>query len=82
MSILKIALLGSAVLFSGAAFATTLPQGNSHTETEGFYVLPGEMDSEGPSIYRMENRSTFYGGSVRSGPHQPARSSTCDGEPC
>jgi hypothetical protein len=48
--------------------ATTPPEGKTE-RFDNLYVLPGEMDNDGRSIYRMEDSSTFYGGSVRSGPH-------------
>ena len=84
ITMLKLFAIGSfglAIVYGTAGLAsakTIRPPGPPDSR----YVLPGEMNNEGRSIYRMEDRSTFYGGSVRSGPHQPARFPTCDGEPC
>jgi hypothetical protein len=41
MNILKIALLGSAALFSGAALASTPPQGSGHTIVSSYAAPEG-----------------------------------------
>ena len=41
MKILSIALLGSALLVSGAAFASYLPEGNGHIDTASYTAPEG-----------------------------------------